>query len=82
MDPEDPDSVGNHTQNVITSSFYHFGHILKILSKSVHKFWSYLVHKQTDKPRKHNLLGGGKDHLLPDKNHSQISQLPSRSLSN
>ena len=48
MDPEDPDSDPNHSQNLITSSFYHFGHILKILSKSVHKFLSYLVHKQTD----------------------------------
>ena len=45
MDPEDPD----HYQNLITFSFYHFGHILKILSKSVHKFLSYLVHKQTDR---------------------------------
>ena len=48
MDPEDPDSDQNHPQNLITSSFYHFGHILKILSKSVHKFLSYLVHKQTE----------------------------------
>ena len=48
MDPEDPDSDPNHSQNLITSSFYHFGHMLKILSKSVHKFLSYLVHKQTD----------------------------------
>ena len=48
MDLEDPDSDLNHSQNLITSSFYYFGHILKILSKSVHKFLSYLVHKQTD----------------------------------
>ena len=48
MDPEDPESDPNHSQNLTTSSFYHFGHILKILSKSVHKFLSYLVHKQTD----------------------------------
>ena len=59
MDPDDPD----HSQNLITSSFYHFGHILKILSKSVDTCMSCLVHKQTkkqtDKPRqKHNLLGG------------------------
>ena len=70
MDPEDPDSHPNHSQNLITSSFYHFGHILKILSKSVHKFLSYLVHKQTnrrtDKPRrKHNLLGGGHKKTFP-----------------
>ena len=49
MDPEDPDSDPNHSQNLITSSFYHFGHILKILSKSVNKFLSYLDHKQTNK---------------------------------
>ena len=49
MDPEDPDSDPDHSQNLIISSFYHFGHILKILSKSVHKFFSYLVHKQTNK---------------------------------
>ena len=48
MDPEDVDSEQNHSQNLITSSFYHFEHILKILSKSVHKFLSDLVHKQTD----------------------------------
>ena len=64
MDPEDSDGDPNHSKNLITSSFYHFTHIVKILSKSVHKFLSYLVHKQTnkwrDKPRqKHNLLGGG-----------------------
>ena len=47
MDPDDPD----HSKNVITSSFYHFGHILKILSKSVHKFLSYILftNKQTDR---------------------------------
>ena len=64
MDPEDPDSDPNHSQNLITSSFYHFGHIL-ILSKSVHKFLNYLVQKQTNRgtdtpSRKHNPLGGGK----------------------
>ena len=48
MDPEDPDNGPNHSQNLITSSFYHFGHILKILSKSIHKFLRYIVHKQTD----------------------------------
>ena len=47
MDPEDPDDP-DRSQNLITSSFYHFRHILKILSKYVHKFLSYLVHKQTD----------------------------------
>ena len=49
MDPEDPNSDPNHSQSLIKSSFYHFGHILKILSKSVHKFLSYLVYKQTNR---------------------------------
>ena len=49
MDPEDPDSDPDHSQNLITSSLYQFGHILKILSKSVCQFLSYLVHKQTNK---------------------------------
>ena len=48
MNPEDPDSDPNHSQNIIASSFYHFRHILKILSKSIHKFLNYLVHKQSD----------------------------------
>ena len=64
MDPEDSDSDPNRSLNLITSSFYHFGHILKILSKLGHKFLSYVVHKQTNRRtnknrRKHNLLGGG-----------------------
>ena len=38
--------------------------MLKISSKSINNFLSYLVHKQTHKPtnkprQKHNLLGGG-----------------------
>ena len=31
MDPEDPDSDPDHSQNLIISSFYHFGHILKMV---------------------------------------------------
>ena len=70
MDPEDPDSDSDHSQNLIISSFYLFRHILKISSKSAHKFLSYLVHKLTNKltnkpRRKHNLLGG-------DNNSSEI----------
>ena len=45
MDPEDPYSDPDHFQNSIISSFYLFRHILKISSKSVHKFLIYLVHK-------------------------------------
>ena len=64
MDPEDPDSDPDHSQNFIISSFYLFGHILKISSNYVRQFLSYLVHKQTnrwsDGPReKYNHLGGG-----------------------
>ena len=64
MDPEDPDSYPDHSQNLIISFFYLFRHILKISPNSVHKFLSYLVHKRTNKltnkpRRKHNLLGGG-----------------------
>ena len=45
MDP-DPDSDPDHSQNLIISSLYLFRHILKISSISIHKFLSYLVHKQ------------------------------------
>ena len=48
MDPEDPDSDPDHFQNFIISSFYLFRHILKNSSKSVLKFLSYLIQKQTD----------------------------------
>ena len=47
MDPGDPDDPDD-SPNLPTSSFYHFRHIPKILSKYVHKFLGYLVHKQTD----------------------------------
>ena len=42
MDPEDPYSDPDHFQNSIISSFYLFRYILKISSKSVHKFLIYL----------------------------------------
>ena len=48
MDVEDSESDPDHYQNLIISSFYLFRHILKISSKAVHKFLSYLVHKQTN----------------------------------
>ena len=57
----DPDDYPNHPQNLISFSLYHFRHFLNISSKSVHKFLSSVVNKQTNKPcQKHNLLGGGK----------------------
>ena len=40
MDPEDPYSDPDHFQNSVISSFYLFRHILKISSKSVHKFFA------------------------------------------
>ena len=37
-----PNSDQDHSQNLITCSLSHLGHILKISSKSVHNFLSYL----------------------------------------
>ena len=38
----DPDSDPDHYQHLITCSLSHLGHILKISSKSLHNFLSYL----------------------------------------
>ena len=59
MDPEDPDSDPDHSQNLIISSFYHFGHILKILSKSICQFLKVLtkIFFKLSRP-KGNLCGG------------------------
>ena len=43
----DPDNDPHHSQNLITCSLSHLGHILKISSKSVHNFLSYLSLKIT-----------------------------------
>ena len=51
MDPEDPDSDPDHSQNFITSSFYQFGHILKILSKSVFELSCLQTNKQIEGPK-------------------------------
>ena len=48
MDPEDPDSDPDHSENVVIYSFYHFLHILKISSKSVLSVFE-LSHSQTNK---------------------------------
>ena len=45
-----PDCYLDHPQNLISSSSFHFRHFLKISSKSVHKFLSYVANKQTNKP--------------------------------
>ena len=44
----DPDCYLDHPQNLISSSLYHFRHFLKISSKSVHKFLSYVSNQQTN----------------------------------
>ena len=43
----DPDSDPDHSHNLITCSLSHLAHILKISSKSVHNFLSYLSLKIT-----------------------------------
>ena len=63
MDAEDPYSDPDHFQNSIISSFYLFRHILKISSKSVHKFLIYLVHKHIWQP------GSRWSRSLPKSNH-------------
>ena len=42
LDPDDPDSDPDHSQNLITCSSSQYGHFLKISSKCTHKFLSYL----------------------------------------
>ena len=42
MDPDDPDSDPDHSQNLVTCSLSNLGHFLKISSKSIHNFLSYL----------------------------------------
>ena len=41
----DPDSDPDHSQNLLTCSLSHLGHILKITSKSVHNFFELSVFK-------------------------------------
>ena len=61
----DSDWYLDHPQNLISSSSSDFQHIfLKISSKSVHNFLTYVANKQTNKQtnkpcQKHNLLGRG-----------------------
>ena len=40
----------DHHQNLISSSLYYPGSLHKILSQSVHNFFSNVVHRQTNKP--------------------------------
>ena len=67
MDPEDPYSDPDHFQNSIISSFYLFRYILKMSSKSVHKFFSYLVHKHIWQPG--STWSRQWSRLLPKTNH-------------
>ena len=46
LDPDDPYSDPDHSQNLITCSLHHLGHFLKISSKCTHKFLSYLSLKK------------------------------------
>ena len=60
----DPNYYPDHPQNCISSRSSHFQHFKKLLSKSVHKFLSYVANKQTHKQtnkrcQKHNLFGEG-----------------------
>ena len=48
MDLEDPDSDPDHSKNGLISSFYLFRHILKISSKSIHKFLCQLTCQSAD----------------------------------
>ena len=57
-----PDSDPDHSQNLITYSLSHLGHILKISSKSVHNFLSYLSLKIT-------FHGSRRSGSLPKSNH-------------
>ena len=53
MDPEDPDSDPDHSQNLIISSFYHFGQYPENLSK-IHLSVFELSCSQTNKQRAKN----------------------------
>jgi len=61
---QNPGFLPDHPQNLITCSFCHSQHSLKISEKYFHNFLSYHANTQTNKLRqKHNLLGGGNDIL-------------------
>ena len=61
----DPDSDPDHSQNLIAWSLSHLGHILKISSKSVHNFLSYLSLKITFHGSRRSRWSGS----LPKLNH-------------
>ena len=55
----DPDCYLDHPYNLITSSSSRFRHSLKISSRSLHKFLSYVTNKRKNKRcQKHSFLGG------------------------
>ena len=47
LDPDDPGSDPDHSQNLITCSSQHLGHLLKMSSQSIHNFLRYLSLKIT-----------------------------------
>ena len=47
LDPDNPDSDPDLSQSLITCFLCHLGHLLKISSKSIHNFLSYLSLKIT-----------------------------------
>ena len=61
----DPDSDPDYSLNLIICSLSHLGHILKISSKSVHNFLSYLFLKITFHGSKRYRWSGS----LPKSNH-------------
>ena len=50
----------DHHQNLITFSLTHFGHFLKVSSKSARNFLSYVADRQTNPDENIYLLVGGK----------------------
>ena len=42
LDQDDADSDPDHSQNLITCSSHHLGHLLKMSSQSIHNFLRYL----------------------------------------
>ena len=42
LDPDDPGSDPDHSQNLITCSSHHLSHLLKMSSQSIHNFLRYV----------------------------------------
>lgn len=59
LSPPPPSNDPDHPQNLISCSWFYGGPFLKVLSKYVKKFFSYVANRQTN-PGQNNLLCGGK----------------------